>query len=140
MAKRQQELERLSLIAAHAKDLVLISDATNHIEWANEAFCRYIGMDLKMDLIGRSARNVLVGEHTSAETLADIDEAVRARRSFTVDIFCHRRIGDPFWMEQEITPVFNAASEHTYFIMVSRDVTEQRKAAISALETQRFEA
>lgn len=139
MSKKQAELERLSLIAAHAKDLVVISDATNKIEWANEAYRRHNGLDLEMDLIGKSARDVLVGADTDAAVLAEIDEAVRARKAVTVDIYCYRRTGDPYWMEQEITPVFNAAGEHTNFIMVGRDVTERLAATQSALEAQQFE-
>ncbi len=139
MAKKQAELERLSLIAAHAKDLVVISDATNHIEWANEAYRRHNGLDLEMDLIGKSARDVLVGEETDTAALAEIDEAVRARKAVTIDVFCYRRTGDPYWMEQEITPVFNDAGEHTNFIMVGRDVTERLAATQSALEAQQFE-
>lgn len=139
MAEKQKELKRLSLIAAHAKDLVVISDATNHIEWANEAYLRHNGMDLEMDLIGKSTRDVLVGEDTSLKTLAEIDEAVRARTALTVSIYSYRRVGEPYWMEQEITPVFNSAGEHTNFIMVGRDVTERLAATQSALEAQKFE-
>ncbi len=139
MEQKQKELERLSLIAAHAKDLVVISDSTNHIEWANEAYLRHNGMDLEMDLIGKSTRDVLVGPETSLTTLAEIDEAVRARKALTVSTFCYRRVGDPYWMEQEITPVFNNAGEHTNFIMVGRDVTEKLAATQSAQEAQKFE-
>lgn len=139
MAEKQKELKRLSLIAAHAKDLVVISDATNHIEWANEAYLRHNGMDLEMDLIGKSARDVLVGADSSLATLAEIDEAVRARKALTVSIYSYRRVGEPYWMEQEITPVFNSAGEHTNFIMVGRDVTERLAATQSALEAQKFE-
>lgn len=139
MVEKQKELKRLSLIAAHAKDLVVISDATNHIEWANEAYLRHNGMDLEMDLIGKSTRDVLVGPDTCETTLAEIDEAVRARKALTVSIFSYRRVGDPYWMEQEITPVFNNAGEHTNFIMVGRDVTERLAASQSAQEAQKFE-
>lgn len=139
MAEKQKELKRLSLIAAHANDLVVISDATNHIEWANEAYLRHNGMDLEMDLIGKSTRDVLVGSDTCLATLAEIDEAVRARKALTVSIYSYRRVGDPYWMEQEITPVFNSAGEHTNFIMVGRDVTERLAASQSAQEAQKFE-
>ncbi|MEM7268253.1 MAG: diguanylate cyclase [Pseudomonadota bacterium] len=139
LERNQSELERLSLVAAHAKDLILISDATNRIEWANEAFRRHNGLDLEMDLIGKSARDVLVGEETNLDGLSEIDEAIRNRRAITIELFCHRRTGAPYWMEQEITPVFNAKGEHTNFIMVGRDVTERKSAAIAAREAQRFE-
>lgn len=139
MTKKQAELERLSLIAAHAKDLVVISDATNRIEWANEAYRRHNGLDLEMDLIGKSARDVLVGEETSRDTLAEIDESVRARKALTTSIYCYRRVGEPYWMEQEITPVFNSFGEHTNFIMVGRDITERLAATRSAQEAQQFE-
>ena len=136
---KQRELERLSLIAAHAKDLIVITDATNHIEWANEAYRRHNLLDLEMDLIGKSARNVLVGPNTDPASLATIDDAVRDRRSVTIRLLCYKRDGEEYWMEQEITPVFNDRGEHTNFIMVGRDVTEKLHAEEMAEESRAFE-
>lgn len=137
---KQKELERLSLIAAHAKDLIVISDATNRIEWANEAYRRQNGLDLEMDLIGKSCRDVLVGPETDPDALARIDEAVRGRKAIMLKILCYRREGPAYWMEQEITPVFNSRGEHTHFIMVGRDVTQRLESERLAEEARRFEA
>lgn len=136
---RHRELERLSLIAAHAKDLIVISSATNQIEWANEAYRRQNGLDLEMDLIGKSARDALVGPETEPEALAAIDDAIRNRHALTIKLRCYRRSGETYVMEQEITPVFNDRGEHTNFIMVGRDVTEKLKAERLAEEARRFE-
>ncbi|MFV0474934.1 MAG: diguanylate cyclase [Pikeienuella sp.] len=136
---RQEELQRLSLVAAHAKDLIVITDRTNHIVWANEAFRRHNGLDLEMDLLGRSGRDVLAGPESQPEKLAQIDDAVRNRQSVTLELICHRRSGQPYWMEQEIIPVFNRGGEHTNFILVGRDVSERRRAEAVAAEARRFE-
>lgn len=137
--ERQGELQRLSLVAAHAKDLIVITDPTNRIVWANEAFRRHNGLDLEMDLLGRSGRDVLKGPESDPRALERIDEAVRNRQSVTVEMKCHRRSGPPYWMEQEIIPVFNERGEHTNFILVGRDVSERKAAEAAALEARRFE-
>ncbi len=137
--ERQEELQRLSLVAAHAKDLIVITDPTNRIVWANEAFRRHNGLDLEMDLLGKSGRDVLKGPESDPATLARIDEAVRSRQSVTVELKCHRRNGPVYWMEQEIIPVFNERGEHTNFILVGRDVSERKAAEAAALEARRFE-
>ena len=137
--ERQEELQRLSLVAAHAKDLIVITDPTYRVAWANEAFRRHNGLDLEMDLLGRSARDVLTGAESAPATLARIDEAVRSRQSVTVEMICHRRNGPPYWMEQEIIPVFNERGEHTNFILVGRDVSERKRAEAEAAAARRFE-
>lgn len=136
---RQLELQRLSLVAAHAKDLIVISDQTNRIVWANEAYRRHNGLDLEMDLIGRSGRDVLAGPDSDPYKLAQIDEAIRNRQSATVELVCYRRSGEPYWMEQEIIPVFNEGGEHTNFIIVGRDISERRQAEAAADDARRFE-
>ncbi|MEM7544118.1 MAG: diguanylate cyclase [Pseudomonadota bacterium] len=136
---RQEELLRLSLVAAHAKDLILISDATNRIVWANEAFRRHNGLDLEMDLIGKSGRDVLTGEQSDPAALQKVDEAVRNRQTTIVEMVCHKRSGETYWMEQEIIPVFNTRGEHTNFILVGRDISERKKAEVAANEARRFE-
>lgn len=136
---RQEELQRLSLVAAHAKDLIVISDSTNRIEWANEAFRRQNGLDLELDLIGKSGRDVLVGPDTDKGQLARVDEAIRSRQAITLEMLCYRRNQQCYWMEQEITPVFDAKGIHTHFIMVGRDITQRRDAELQAEEARRFE-
>lgn len=143
--EQQADLRRLSLVAAHAKDLIMISDASNRIVWANEAFRRRNNLDLEMDLMGKSARDVLVGAQTSMDHLSIVDEAVRNRQTALVEILCYKRVleGDEsdgsYWMEMEIIPVFDDSGAHTNFIIVGRDITERRVAMIKAQEAQRFE-
>ncbi|MEX2519019.1 MAG: diguanylate cyclase [Paracoccaceae bacterium] len=136
---RQEELQRLSLVAAHAKDLIVITDPTNRIVWVNEAFRRHNGLDPEMDLLGRSGRDVLSGPESDPEKLSLIDEAVRNRQSVTLELICHRRNGPPYWMEQEIIPVFNDVGAHTNFIIVGRDVSDRKHAEAAAAEARRFE-
>lgn len=136
---RQEELQRLSLVAAHAKDLIVITGPSNQVIWANEAYRRHNGLDLEMDLIGKSQRDVLAGPDTQPEHLARIDEAVRNRQAATLELLCYRRNAEPYWMEQEIIPVFNDAGEHTNFIIVGRDVSERKAAETAAAEARKFE-
>lgn len=136
---QQEELLRLSLVAAHAKDLILISDSTNRIVWANEAFRRHNGLDLEMDLIGKSGRDVLTGAESDPMTLQKIDEAVRNRQTTIVEMICHKRSGATYWMEQEIIPVFNNKGEHTNFILVGRDISDRKSAEVAANDARHFE-
>lgn len=136
---RQAELKRLSLVAAHAKDLIVITDQAYRIVWANEAFRRRNGLDLEMDLVGRSNRDVLIGSETDPAALTTVDEAVRNRQSVTVELVCHAKDGSAYWMEQEIIPVFGEDGAHTNFIVVGRDVSERKAAEEAQVEAQRFE-
>lgn len=137
--ERQAELKRLSLVAAHAKDLIVITDQSYRIVWANEAYRRHNGFDLELDLVGRSNRDILIGAQTDPEQLAYVDEAVRDRQTVTVNLYCYRRHGEPYWMEQEIIPVFDEAGAHINFIVVGRDISERKEAESRAEEASRFE-
>lgn len=136
---RQAELKRLSLVAAHAKDLIVITDQSYRIVWANDAYRRHNGLDLELDLVGRSNRDILVGSQTDPEQLAIVDDAVRDRQTVMVNLYCYRRHGEPYWMEQEIIPVFDETGAHTNFIVVGRDISERKEAENRAEEATRFE-
>ena len=59
---------RLAQVAAHTKNLVVITDATGCIEWVNQAFEDRTGWTIE-EVIGKRPGAILQGSDTDAETV-----------------------------------------------------------------------
>lgn len=94
------------------------------IVYANRAASQISGRDLD-GLLGETPR-VLQGPHTDPAALSRIRRALKAAEPITEELQNHRPDGTPFWVELEITPVFEQ-ERLTNFIAIQTDIT-QRKA------------
>ncbi len=123
LAKREKEARRLALVAEHATDSVILSDAFSTILWVNSQFTRLTGYSLE-EAIGQPVGQLLNGPDTSAETLSRIKTACDDKKPFKDHILNYRKDGSTVWMEISITPVFDAQGQFQMFISVERDATE----------------
>jgi PAS domain S-box-containing protein len=110
---------------------VLITDAAPldppgpRIVYANEAICRMSGYK-RHELLGRTPR-ILQGAQTNLETLSEIRTALERSAPVNVELANHRRDGMPFWIELNITPVYDQGRV-THFIAIQTDITARRTA------------
>jgi len=122
----QDELERMSLVANHTDNLVLITDARGRVEWVNAAFTRHTGYPLSC-MLGRIPGHVLRGPATDRAEVARLGREIRAGRSVRSEIFNYRRSGIPYWITVYITPIRDEAGEIRRFIAVQSDSTALHK-------------
>lgn len=139
LEKQQDQLARLSMVATHAKDLIVITRSKAQIEWVNKAFSRALGYQLQ-EVKGRSLLDLLCGSETDIASMSEIQECIQSRQVVRSELKCYRHSKQTFWMELEITPVFSDAGEHTHYIAVGRDITARRIADELAAEAREYEA
>jgi PAS domain S-box-containing protein len=72
--RAQEELQRLSLVAAHTTNAVFITDAERRIEWVNQAFIQLTGF-APTEMRGKSSDEVLQGAETDPATVAAIRDS-----------------------------------------------------------------
>ncbi len=132
---RRQSQEQLRLLEgsiARLNDLVIITEAGPfnepgpRIVFVNEAFEARTGYS-RQEVLGRSPR-LLQGPQTQRDRLAQIRSALEQWQPVRVDLINYRRDGEPFWVDLDISPVWDKSRRLTHWVAVGRDVTE-RKAA-----------
>ncbi|MEL7025640.1 MAG: diguanylate cyclase [Pseudomonadota bacterium] len=114
-----------NLVANFCADSILITDAEGLTEWAYPAFVAMTGFTLE-DMQGKKPGTVLQGKGTDPDTVAAIGRAIRARQPFRGEILNFTRDGEPYWIDMNIKPVFDASGHHTHFISVERDITDRK--------------
>ena len=128
----QEQLRLLEGSIARLNDLVIITEAGPldepgpRIVFVNEAFERRTGY-ARGEVIGRSPR-FLQGPQTQRDRLDQVRSALRQWEPVRVDLVNYRKNGAPFWVDLDISPVWDSARQLTHWVAVGRDVTE-RKAA-----------
>jgi PAS domain S-box-containing protein len=97
----------------------------NPLVYVNRGFTEITGYSRK-ESIGRNCR-YLQGPDTNPEQIAEIREAVAARRACVVEILNYRHDGTPFWNRLSLTPLHDSSGEVTHYIGVQSDVTPERE-------------
>lgn len=119
------ELKKLSLIATKTKNGVVISDAFGRIEWVNDAFVRITGYELE-EVKGLKPKDFLQGEGTDELLLQTISDGLSKHEKVETVLINYSKTGNPYFVQLEITPVFDDKNELVNFISLQRDITQER--------------
>jgi diguanylate cyclase (GGDEF)-like protein/PAS domain S-box-containing protein len=131
------QLAGIAAVAQHAQDLITITDTEFRILWANPAFSRRSGYAEAMargtclfDLLGKR------GAVYSSRDVA-LQEIARGRQGDgEVRNLCRDRT--EFWTDLRLSVQRDAEGRPVQFVVVERDITEQRRQRID-LERSRFD-
>ncbi len=118
---------RLALVANHATNGVVISDAQGRIEWVNASFERMTGYNIA-ELRGQKPGHLLQGSATDPAAAAKLRTASRRGEASSVEILNYTKLGTPYWVIIDIQPVRDAGGQLINFISVQTDITAQRRA------------
>jgi diguanylate cyclase (GGDEF)-like protein/PAS domain S-box-containing protein len=130
--KSQELLRLLESSIARLDDVVIITEAGPFSEpgprivFVNEAFERRTGYAPE-EVIGRTPR-LLQGPDTQRSELNKIRVAMEQWRPVRVDLINYRKSGEPFWVDLEVSPVWDESRKLTHWVAVGRDITERKKA------------
>jgi PAS domain S-box-containing protein len=121
---------------------IVVTDATapdNPVVYVNSCFTRITGYTAE-EVLGRNLR-VLQGAETDPAGREELHRAIAEQRSAAAQLINYRKDGRPFWMQIEITPVFDDAGRLVRHVGVMRDVTERHeRAAARRISEERLRA
>jgi diguanylate cyclase (GGDEF)-like protein/PAS domain S-box-containing protein len=130
--KSQEQLRLLESSIARLNDIVIITEAGPfrepgpRIVFVNEAFERRTGYGPE-EVLGRTPR-LLQGPGTQRRELDKIREAMEQWQPARVDLINYKKNGEPFWVDLEVSPVWDEARKLTHWVAVGRDITERKTA------------
>jgi len=119
---KNQELEKLSIVASETDNYVIISDRNDKIEWVNAGFTRITGYQLK-NILGLTAAEVLRGTDTGQSDALAIARSIKTKKPFTSEILNYRKDGTPLWLHLNVTPILNKKKEVVRYVSLGSDIT-----------------
>jgi PAS domain S-box-containing protein len=133
--QKQTELEllKLSLIAEHTVNAVIITDASGKIEWVNQAFTRITEFSLH-EVMGKKPGSFLQGEESDPMVCMFIREKVHAHEPFIAELINYSKSGRKYWIHINGQPIFDESGMITKFFAIETDITERKMAEIKIME------
>lgn len=130
--RAQEHLMLLEGSIARLNDIVIITEAGPfgepgpRIVFVNEAFERRTGYT-REEVIGRTPR-LLQGPSTQRSDLDRIRQAMGEWKRVRVDLINYTKSGEPFWVDLDVSPVWDRERRLTHWVAVGRDITERKIA------------
>lgn len=134
ISRKKEEEERLKLletVITNAKDAILITDSTIspdcilNVVFANEAYSEMSGYDYG-EIVNRSMLDTLsIDENSFA--FKELTGSLNRKQECEIETITHRKNNEEYWVKFIIVPVFNKENEHTHWISIKRDVTDEKK-------------
>lgn len=127
----QQHLMLLEGSIARLNDIVIITEAAPfrapgpRIVFVNDAFERRTGYT-REEVLGRSPR-FLQGPDTQRPQLDRIRNALEQWERVRVDLINYTKAGEPYWVDLDVSPVWDDARRLTHWVAVGRDITERKR-------------
>lgn len=145
LAKREHEngrtqidrIKQLAMIAEKTINVAIFTDTQGRIVWANNGFTQVTGYTLQ-EVIGRVPGHFLQCKETCAKTVAAMRSAIRNHENFNGTILNQRKNGSQYWLQIDIQPTYNELGNHTGYVAMETDVTEQKKAQAELEKSTRF--
>ena len=126
LRKLQEEDSKLSLVARHTTNAVIITDEKGSVEWVNDGFTRMTGYALG-EIIGKKPAWFLQGPATDPATVEKMSKALANCQGFWVTVQNYKKDGTTFWNEILCQPV-KEAGKASKFIAIEMDSSEKLAA------------
>jgi len=127
----EQQLKLLDTCVAHLNEMVVVTEAGLAtgtgpvIVFVNAAFERITGYP-SAEVLGRSPR-FLQGPNTDPRILAELHHALVQQQPIRRQLLNYHKNGSEYWVDMDITPIFDPKGQCTHFAAIERDITEQKK-------------
>lgn len=133
ITKQKEEEQRLRLLETaitQSTEGVLITDADisnkvlPDIIYANAAFSKITGYSFEEIISNPST--VFFGKKSNKKELEKLYQALKEFKECFVEIIAYKKNGEEFWVNFSMIPVTNNEGEHSHWISILRDVTEDK--------------
>jgi PAS domain S-box-containing protein len=114
------------LVAEHAGDSMVVTDADGNFLWVNQAFEAMSGYTLA-DLVGQKPGAILQGRASDSAARAELSAARREGRATRVEIVNYHKSGRLYDVEIDMRPVCGPDGVITHFIATQREITLRRQ-------------
>jgi PAS domain S-box-containing protein len=124
---REAESHKLSLVARHSQNGILITSADGAVEWANERFAGLTGGTFP-HVVGLALKSILLYCVAGTAAQERISTSLQTGVPFTVELGATNRVGSPRRLVVSVHPVRGAMNRLTNWIVIGKDITELKQA------------
>jgi PAS domain S-box-containing protein len=133
VTKQKQEEQRLRLletVITQTKDAVVITDINilendiPNIIFVNSAFSEMTGYESE-EVMGKSP-TMFMGPKSDIYEFDKLKTAIREYKECIIETISYKKDGEEYWVNFSMVPVTDKDGEHSHWISIQRDVTEEK--------------
>ena len=128
--EEEQRLKLLETVITQTKDAVVITDTVisedilPKILFVNPAFSTMSGYQSN-EVIGKHP-TMFMGPNSDLLELEKLKSALQSFKECFIETISYKKNGDEYWVNFSMIPVTNNEGEHTHWISIQRDITEEK--------------
>ncbi len=129
--EEEQRLKLLETVITQTKDAVIITESEKQsktipkIVFVNPAFTEMTGYK-SSEVIGKTPI-VFMGRKSVKNEIGNLSKALKGREEFKFETLNHTKTGEEYWVNFSMIPITNQEGEHSHWISIQRDITEEKK-------------
>tara|TARA_R110002050_G_scaffold50423_7_gene116518 strand:- start:576 stop:3815 length:3240 start_codon:yes stop_codon:yes gene_type:complete len=120
--QNEEELRRLSLVANKTENAVIITDEKLAVIWVNKSFEDLSGFTLQ-----ESLNEVISTKLFSKKVAQNLETEIEKGKSLKLERKGRHKLGKKFWLDLNITPVYNSDGLLQNYIFIATDISNKRK-------------
>ncbi len=129
--RQSVEMEKLSIVARHTNNAILIASPNGEILWINEAYEHIYGYSLN-ELI-RTKGNNIINLCTLPENKEIIENCIKTHEPTTYTIQVATKYGKDLWIKTTLTPIKNENGIIRNLVAIDTDITELKQVEIEMI-------
>ena len=129
--EEEQRLRLLETVITQTKDAVMITDIGTsenvipNVIFVNSAFNDMTGYSAA-EVIGKSS-SMFFGKKSDILELDKLKTAIQEYKECFIEIISYKKNGEEFWVNFSMIPVTDKEGEHSHWISIQRDITEEKE-------------
>lgn len=129
--EEEQRLKLLETVITQTKDAVIITESEKQsntipkIVFVNPAFTEMTGYKAA-EIIGKTPI-VFMGKKSVKNDISKLSKALKGKEEFKFETLNLTKTGEEYWVHFSMIPITNQEGEHSHWISIQRDITEEKK-------------
>lgn len=129
--EEEQRLKLLETVITQTKDAVIISESDKadatipRIVFVNPAFTRMTGYDPE-EVIGHPP-TIFMERKSFKSDFDRLADALKNKKEYKLETLNNKKNGEEYWVNFSMIPITNKEGEHSHWISIQRDITEEKR-------------
>jgi PAS domain S-box-containing protein len=120
----ETDYQRISLVAMHTSNSVIITDVEGRIVWVNRGFEETTGYTLD-EVTGKKPGSFLQGPLTQKADIEAVSQAIRERKELTRNLVNYHKNGSTYDIQLQVFPVFDEVGNLQSYVGLQRDISAE---------------